>query len=80
MFTITKARYAKGMIAVRTPSLDGYKTRAGRLADSLSSGRWSGREKAYIMAAAKEAKFLRLFAEGWDASAITGKLTPPFAA
>lgn len=76
-FSISKARYAKSMMAVRCPSLDGYKTRAARLASKLSNWRYSGREGAYIMSATKAAKFERLFAEGWDALAFNGELIAP---
>ena len=71
-----KARYAKGQVAVRCPSPNGFKSRAARLAEALK-GRWSNRESAYIMAPTKEARLRKLFAEGWDASVITGELEPP---
>ena len=65
-YTITDARYAKNAIAVRCPSDDGYKTRAGRLCDYLRA-RWSNREKAYIMAATKRKRFEQLHDDGYDA-------------
>jgi hypothetical protein len=77
-YTISRARYAKGSIALRAPSGDGFKTRAAYLAEALK-GRWSNREHAYIMAASKEAKFRRLYDEGWDAT-IFGELIQPKAA
>ena len=76
-YTITNARYARNCIAVRCPSNDGFKTRAARLAGALSRDRFSNREKAYIMAATKQEKFERLYAEGWDASCCTLELQPP---
>jgi hypothetical protein len=51
---------------------------AAYLAEALK-GRWSNREGAYILAASKEAKFRRLYDEGWDAT-IFGELIQPKAA
>lgn len=65
-FTITKARYAKDSIAVRCRSQGMFKTREMRLCDGLR-GRWSNREKAYILPASKEARLRQLIADGWDA-------------
>ena len=73
--TTSPARYAKGQVAVRCPSSDGYKTRAARLAEHVG-GRYSNREYAYIMSPTKAEKLLRLHAEGRDASPITGELYP----
>lgn len=74
-FTVSPARYAKGCVAVRTPSPDAYKTRAARLAEHLR-GRWTNREGAYIMSPRKAARLADLFAAGRDASVITGNLEP----
>lgn len=79
-FTITPARYAKGKMAVRCPSGNGYKTRAARLAEAIARGRYTGRERAYIMGPKSAEKFQRLYAEGWDASVFTYELEPPRAA
>jgi len=73
---IRPARYAKGQMAARCPSSDGYKTRAGRLAEHLR-GRYSNREGAYILSPSKARRLLELFEAGRDASAITGELYPP---
>lgn len=75
-YTISDARYAKGMKAVRCPSSTGYKTRAAYLAHRLANGRYTGRERAYIMSAAAAVRFERLYAEGWDVS-FSGELVPP---
>lgn len=75
-YTIADARYAKGKKAVRCPSTDGYKTRAAYLASRLANGRYTGREKAYIMSPAAAVRFERLFAEGWDVS-FSGVLIAP---
>lgn len=75
-YTISDARYAKGMKAVRCPSSTGYKTRAAYLAARLSNGRYTGREHAYIMSAAAAVRFERLYNEGWDVS-FSGVLQAP---
>jgi hypothetical protein len=73
-YRIYPARYSKGNVAIQTPSGDGYKTRAARLIGDHLRGRWSGRERAYIVSQAKARKFEALFAAGKDASCITGEL------
>lgn len=76
-YTVSPARYAKGKMAVRCPSQDGWKSRAARLAAAIARGRYTGREGAYIMSPAAAAKFERLFLDGWDACVITLELEPP---
>lgn len=76
-FTISPARYAKGMVKIEAPSTDGRKTRAARLADSLARGRYTGREKAYILSPSAARRFEKLYAEGWDASVLTRELKAP---
>lgn len=76
-YTLRPARYAKGKQALSTPSTDGWKTRAGRLAERLANGRYSGREHAYILSSSAAVRFERLFALGWDAGIISGELRPP---
>jgi hypothetical protein len=59
-YTITPARYAKGMMALRCQSDgSGYKTQAMRLAEQVK-GRWSNRCGAYILSPAKAREFERL--------------------
>lgn len=70
------ARYSKNNTCVRTPSADGFATRAVRLARALR-GRWSGRERGFIMSSAKAARLQHLHASGWDACSFTRKLKPP---
>lgn len=70
------ARYAKQSYAVRCPTPDAYKTRAARLVEALR-GRYSGREHAYIMPRSKALKLARLWSNGLDACAVTGKLEEP---
>ncbi|KFL31722.1 hypothetical protein JP75_06515 [Devosia riboflavina] len=76
-YSVSPARYAKGMLAVKCPSPNGYKTRAARLIGDGLKCRWSNRERAYIVPPTKLARFEVLFAEGWDASTFTGKLEEP---
>jgi hypothetical protein len=82
-YTIAWARYAgrwngKPQMAVHCRSDgSGMKTRAMRLIGDGLKGRYSGRENAYIVSPTKAARFERLYAEGWDASFITGALEPP---
>lgn len=73
--TVSTARYAKGMMAVRCPSSDGLKSRAACLAVALK-GRFSNREHAYIMSPRKAERLAALYADGWDAT-WDGALIPP---
>lgn len=63
--SISRARYAKNSIAVHCPSDGGFKTREMRVVEALN-GRWSNRERAYILAATKEPRLRQLLADGWD--------------
>ena len=76
-YELRPARYAKGLKAISCPSTSGWKTRAGRLAARLANGRWTKREKAYIMTPKAAERFEKLFAEGWDAFPMTGGLEAP---
>lgn len=74
-YTISEARYSKGMMLVRpTSNGSGYKTRAARLIGDGLNCRYTGRENAYVASPSKVAKFERLYAAGWDASVMTGAL------
>lgn len=65
-FTVTAARYAKGMMALVThDGVDMFKGRAARLADYLNA-RYSNRERAYILSPAKVEKLRNLYAAGYD--------------
>lgn len=76
-FTVTRARYAKGMMAVQVhDNRDGFKGRTARLCDALK-GRWSNREGAYIMSPNKVKKLQSLYAKGWDATIIARRLYAP---
>lgn len=76
-YTISTARYAKGMKLVRIPSENGFKTRAARLLGAGLRARYPNREAGYGASPAKTAKFERRFAAGWAAAALTGALLAP---
>jgi hypothetical protein len=82
-YTINPARYAgrwngKPQMAVHcTPNGTGFKTRAMRLIGDHLNGRYSGRERAYIVSPAKVRKFEQLFAHGYDANSWNGALIAP---
>lgn len=52
------------------------KTREMRVCDALR-GRWSNREKAYIMAASKETKLRYYIDNGYDGARMEARLIPP---
>jgi hypothetical protein len=74
-YTKHQARYAKGMLLVRTFSEYGFKSRPTRILVALKC-RWTNREKGYICSPTKFIKFERLLREGWDASYF-GELEAP---
>lgn len=74
-YSIEPYKYAKDSVVVKTPSPDGYKTRASRLAGHVN-GRYSHRAQGYVMSPAKAAKFKALYEAGRDASSVTGTLDP----
>jgi hypothetical protein len=76
-YTVGTAQYAKGMLIVRCPSSDGFKTRAARLIGDGLHARWTHRESGYIASPAKVKKFEQLFVDGCDASTVTGKIYKP---
>jgi hypothetical protein len=66
-YTLGKARYAKNSMALRAhDGQEGLKGRCARLAEALN-GKWSNREKAYIMSESKARRFESLYAAGTDA-------------
>lgn len=69
-------RRAKNSVVAQCASADGYKTRAGRLAEALG-GRWSHRAGGYVMSPRKGERLLHLHAAGWDASIMDRELQPP---
>lgn len=78
-YAVNKARYAKGMMAVRCEKESGWKTRAMCLAEYFSRNRYSGRENAYIMSPSAASKFEKAFKDGYDASYMYRELRPPLA-
>lgn len=77
-YSVGRARYSRGNYLVRCGGGDGrWKTRAMRLLGDGLKARWTGRENGYVVSPAKLARFRYMYAEGWDASAITGRLIPP---
>lgn len=67
-YLIARARYAKGKCAISNLSDgSGMKTRAARLAAALG-GRYTHRERAYIVSPSQAQLFHKLHQEGWDAS------------
>lgn len=74
-WSIDAARYAKGKVAI-TPRSDGLKSGAAAIAEALG-GKWTDREKAYILPKTKENRFIALSNGGWESSPIMGTLTPP---
>lgn len=65
-YSITSARYAKKSIAVFCRSDgSGFKTREMRVVEAVG-GRWSNREKAYILPAGRETRLRQLIAAGCD--------------
>jgi hypothetical protein len=73
-YSISPARYSSGKVAVQAPSEDSWKTRAARLAEHFSGGRYSNREKAYIMSPAAAERFVSHYHAGKDASLFTGSI------
>jgi hypothetical protein len=76
-YTVSDARYAKGQRLVRCPSKTSFKSRAARLLGNGLRARWTNRESGYVTSPGKLKKFEELYAEGWDASTMTGVLLPP---
>lgn len=65
MYSINPARYAKNCIAVKCPSIGMFKSREARIVEAIG-GRWSNREKSYILAATKENRLRDLIAADYD--------------
>jgi len=76
-FTVKGAWHANGMVAVHVhDSVQGFKGRASNLCEHLK-GKYSHRERAYIMSPTKAEKLKKLYDDGYDASCITNELRPP---
>lgn len=76
-FEVRDARYAEKQKAVHcTFDNSGFKTRAMRLCEALN-GRYSNRERAYIMSARKAERLVSLFEAGYDAGFLSRELIAP---
>lgn len=75
-FSIKPARYAKGKVSVSAPGHEGFKTRAGRLAEGCG-GSYSRRESSYIMSPKQAETFYAKFHAGWDYSPIENEMKAP---
>ena len=69
-YIIRRARYAKGMLAVRAPATASVASLvAGRVMQVEIEARWSDRENAYIASPAKVARFLEIMRSNENAQA-----------
>jgi hypothetical protein len=78
--TFKEARYAKGKVLYIPPPTgsDNWKNRQMKLAEAKGiSGKYTGREKGYIMSKSQAEKLKKYILEGYDASAFTGELIKP---
>lgn len=64
-YTVRPAKYAKGKVAVETPSTNDLKTRAARIMSAIAQN-YSRREHAYIVSPRQAEKFLEAFHSGKD--------------
>lgn len=64
-YTVRPAKYAKGKVAVETPSTTDLKTRAARIMSAIAQN-YSRREHAYIVTPNQAEKFLKAFHSGRD--------------
>ena len=76
-YEIRPARYARGQtLVVCRSDGTGFKTRAMALCEALH-GRYTGRERGYVMSPTKAAKFEKLYAAGWSGNVVSGELIAP---
>ncbi len=75
-WTLSPARYAKGMVVFRQEGNQGMKGRGSRLAEGLRA-RWNHRDGGYVLSPSKARKLIEYMEKGWDASLIDWKLVPP---
>jgi len=77
-YSISLARYAKGKLIV-SPTRDGtgYKTRAARLIGDGLNCRWVHRGSGYVASPTQVKKFEKLYAAGFSACVMTGKIYHP---
>ena len=72
VYTVMPARYSKGMMAVRCPSPDSWKTEAGWMAQYHANDRFTGREGAYIMSPERARQFEALMKAGFTVRSFGG--------
>lgn len=72
-YTSEPARYAKGKIAVRPSSQGDYRSNASYLAEAVG-GRYSNRERAYIMSPSQVRRMDTYLRQGMTANPITGEI------
>jgi hypothetical protein len=67
-FRCLRARCARGKCALTLEKItpDGFKGAGARLAEALN-GRWTGRDRGYLLAPSRAALWRALFVAGWDA-------------
>ena len=76
-YEIKPARYARGqMLVVCRSDGSGWKTRAMALCEALN-GRWTNREKGYVMSPTKAVKFEKLYTAGWSGNVVNGEFIAP---
>ena len=73
---VEAARYAKGKVAIHVTSPGDFKSGAANLAEALG-GKWTSREKAYLLPKTKEDRFTSMVVGGWNANPVSRDLTPP---
>lgn len=78
--TFKDARYAKGKVLYIPPTREkgAWKGRQERLAEAKGiSGKYTHREKGYIMSKTQAEKLKKYILEGYDAGSMTGELVKP---
>jgi hypothetical protein len=60
-YTLSRARYAKGKMALHIPGIDGWKSTAASILtfEIAPNARYSGREKSYIVSPSQAARFVK---------------------
>lgn len=73
-YTVSSARYAKGMMLVRVnDSAAGFKGRASYLVKYVG-GRWTNRERGYVLSPAKLRRLETLYSGGYDTDLFSERL------
>lgn len=72
-YTSEPARYAKGKLAVRPSSSGNFRSNASYLAEAVG-GRYSNRERAYIMSPSQVRRMDAYLRQGMTANPISGEI------